>query len=92
MRYDVRRDKTKGIYTQVPVTDKFVYVPVLKTLQSMFKNKEILEAFELVNRCREGIYEDISDGECIKIHRLFSQDKHALQLQLYYDDLETAIP
>lgn len=58
----------------------------------MFKNKDILESFQQMNQCREGLYEDISDGEYIKTHRLFSQDKHALQLQLYYDDFKTANP
>lgn len=46
VRFDVRLDKTTRMYSQVPVTDKFVYVPVLKTIQSMFSNKEILEAFQ----------------------------------------------
>lgn len=45
VRYDVRRDKTTGVYTQVPVMDKFVYVPFLKMLLSMFKNKEVVKVF-----------------------------------------------
>lgn len=65
---------------------KFVYVPVLKTLQSMFKNKEVVQVVQQASKYTEDIYEDICDGEYIKTH---SQDKHALQLQLYYDDFET---
>lgn len=38
VRFDERRDQTMGVYNQIPVTDKFVYVPILGTLKSLFKN------------------------------------------------------
>lgn len=91
VRFDVRRDKKTGMYSQVPITDKLVYVPLLETLKSMFNNKEILRAFQQT-KVNKGIYEDICDGEYVNTNRLFSFDRHALQLQLYYDDFETANP
>ena len=35
---------------------------------------------------------DICDGEQFKDHPLFSKDKNALQLMLYYDELEVCNP
>lgn len=91
VRFDVRRDKKSGMYSQVPITDKCVYVPVLETLRTMFNNQEILHAFQQAKE-NKGFYEDICDGEYVQTNRLFSLDKNALQLQLYYDDFETANP
>ena len=82
MRFDVRRDHTTGTYSQVPVTDKFVYTPILGTLKSMFKNTELCESFLQAKHPEEGIYKDICDGSYFKNSVLFSQNKHALQIQL----------
>ena len=35
---------------------------------------------------------DFSDGQIYKSHPVFSTDKYALQIILYYDDVETANP
>lgn len=86
VRFDLRRDRTTGVYNQIPVTDKFVYVPILGTLKSMFKNSELCESFLQVKQHKEGVYKDICDGSYFKSNDLFSQQKHALQIQLYYDD------
>lgn len=40
----------------------------------------------------EGFYRDLNDGSYFKNHRLFSQQEHALQIQLYYDDFKSANP
>ncbi len=39
-----------------------------------------------------GFYRDVNDGFYFRNHSLFSQQEHALQIQLYYDDSETANP
>ncbi len=92
VRYDVRKDKTTGLYSQVPVNDKFIYVPILGTLESMFTNSELCHFFQQVKSHQDGIYKDINDGSYFKKHMLFGQKVHALQIQLYYDDFETANP
>lgn len=92
VRFDVRKDKTTGVYCQVPITDKFVYVPILGTLKSLFKNSEICEAFLQPKQNEKGIYRDICDGSHFQSNALFSQKRHAIQIQLYYDDFETANP
>lgn len=92
VRNDLQRDRTTGVYSQVPVTDKFVYVPILGTLKSMFKNSELCDSFLQPKQHENGIYRDICDGTLFKNNALFSQKEHALQIQLYYDDFETANP
>lgn len=82
VRFDVSRDKTTGVYSQVPVTDKFVYTPILGTLKSMFKNTELCESFLQTKQYEEGIYKDICDGSYFESNILFSQKKHGLQIQL----------
>ncbi|XP_037401191.1 uncharacterized protein LOC119265236 [Pygocentrus nattereri] len=91
VRFDVRKNKT-GTYSQVPVNDTFTYVPILGTLKSMFSNKELCQSFQQVKLQEEGIYKDINDGSYFKKHCLFSKQEHAFQIQLYYDDFETANP
>ena len=39
-----------------------------------------------------GFIRDICDGHLYKTHPLFSRDAKALQLMLYYDELEIANP
>ncbi|XP_041823596.1 uncharacterized protein LOC121628577 [Melanotaenia boesemani] len=92
VRLDTRRGRTTGVYSQIPVTDKYMYVPILGTLNSIFKNSEIRECF-LQEKCRKiETYSDISDGLYFKNHPLFSKQKYALQILLYYDDFEMANP
>ncbi|KAF7651237.1 hypothetical protein LDENG_00113750, partial [Lucifuga dentata] len=92
VRLDVCRDRTSGVYSQVPVTDKYMYVPILGTLKSIFKNSYVRDSFLQDKQCERGIYKDISDGSYFRDHTLFSQHRHALQILLYYDDFETANP
>lgn len=92
VHYDTRFDKTTGIYSQVPVNDKFMYVPILGTLKSLFTNQELRSCFHQGKSHEDGIYGDINDGSYLRSHSLFSEQEHALQIQLYYDDFETANP
>ncbi|XP_053491310.1 uncharacterized protein LOC128614059 isoform X1 [Ictalurus furcatus] len=92
VRMDLRRDRTTGIYSQVPVTDKCMYVPILGTLKSIFKNGQVRESFLQDKQSGIGVNKDINDGSYFQNHALFSQQKHALQILLYYNDFETANP
>lgn len=92
VRLDVRRDRITGVYSEVPVTDKYMYVPILSSLKSMFKNNDLKDAFLQDNLSEKGIYKDIRDGSYFQNHPLFAQQRHALQLLIYYDDFETANP
>lgn len=90
MRYDNRRNPKCGTYDQVPVKDTFIYVPVLETLKFMCRNPDICAL--LREEYKPDIYNDFSDGSYFKSHPLFSTKRHALQIQVYYDDFETANP
>lgn len=46
VRFDMRRDKTTGTYMQVSVNDKFMYVPIIGSLSSMFRNSELCNSFQ----------------------------------------------
>lgn len=57
VRYDTRRNRTTGTYDQVPVTDKFVHIPLLKSLKFIFTNQEICD--HIVQPCEEtGVFKD----------------------------------
>lgn len=45
-RFDTRRNKKTGTYDQIVVQDKFMYVPILSTLESIFKSKHVGEMLE----------------------------------------------
>ena len=83
---DTHINRTTGVYSQIPVTDKYIYVPILGTMKSIFKNSEIRECFLQEKHCKKGTYKDINDGFYFQKHTLFSQQGHALQILLYYDD------
>ena len=40
----------------------------------------------------DNVMEDFCDGKIYKDHPLFSQDKSALQIMLYYDEVELCNP
>lgn len=91
VRYDIRRNRASGTYDQVLVTDKCVYVPLLETLKFIFSNQEISNY--MVQPCEDsGVYKDFCDGTYFKDHPLFSQKGSSLQIQLFYDEFETANP
>lgn len=92
IRYDTRRNKKTGTYDQVPVKDTFVYIPILETLKFMCRNSNICKLLGEVNISKADRYEDFCDGSYFKTHPLFSKQQNALQIQLYYDDFETANP
>ncbi|KAJ8364594.1 hypothetical protein SKAU_G00134250, partial [Synaphobranchus kaupii] len=90
-RFDTLRNQTTGAYDQVVVTDKFVYIPILETLQFIYKHPNIKEMMQTHSSSRENL-NDLCDGDFFKSHALFSKQKHAIQIQLFYDDFETANP
>lgn len=92
MRYDNRRNPKSGTYDQVPVKENFIYVPILETLKFMCRNPDICVLLKKDCKSEPDIYSDFFDGSYFKTHPLFTAKRHALQIQLYYDDFETADP
>lgn len=90
IRYDTKRNRQTGAYEQLPVNDKFIYIPILKTLEFIFKNSDVCDFMQ--DCTQSDIFEDFCDGTYFKNHPLFSSHRFALQIQLYYDDFEAANP
>lgn len=90
-RFDTKLNKKTGTYDQRIVQDKFMYVPILSTLESIFKSKYVVEM--LKNSDTDDLkLRDICDGSFFKTHPLFSTEKQTVQIQLFYDDFEVANP
>lgn len=79
---------------QVIVSDTFMYVPLLKTLESMLSSSEVIKYFGDKNEytSQEGIYKCYKDGNSFKNNSLFSKTSNSFQIQLFYDDFETVNP
>lgn len=91
-RFDSRRSKTTGIYEQVIITDKFAYIPILETLKAIICNPNLSVIINTKQPQKEGLYADLVDANFFNENPLFSMNKDALQIQLFYDDFETANP
>lgn len=92
VRYDNRLNWKTGTYDQVPVKDTFIYVPILETFKFMCRIPDICDLLRKQYRSDPDTYADFCDGSYFKSHPLFSTKSHALQIQIYYDDFETANP
>ncbi|XP_045065672.1 uncharacterized protein LOC123482381 [Coregonus clupeaformis] len=90
-RFDTRRNKKTGTYDQVVVQDKFMYIPILSTLQSIFKSQYFAEMLQSSATSNSRL-RDICDGSFFKSHPLFSTEKQTIQVQMFYDDFEVANP
>lgn len=71
VRLENRRNRTTGTYDQVVVTDKFTYVPILNTLQSILLNPNLSSMFSSDYIPKDGLYSDLKDGLYLKNHTLF---------------------
>nr|XP_055051346.1 uncharacterized protein LOC129437202 isoform X1 [Misgurnus anguillicaudatus] len=91
-RFDSRRNKTTGTFNQVIVTDRYSYIPILETLKAILQNPQLTNLFKPRHVPKEGVYVDLSDASYFKSNPLFVTEKDALQIQLFYDDFETANP
>ncbi|XP_048100920.1 uncharacterized protein LOC125295613 [Alosa alosa] len=90
VRYDSKKNKVSGNYEQVPVNDTFISIPLFKTLDFIFKNEVIRS--HIPSSTFSDLYSDFCDGSYFKTNQLYSKTEHALQIQVYYDDFETANP
>ena len=58
-RFDTRRNKTTGTYDPTVVTDKCVYIPILKTIDFIYKHPHIKEMLQSDSSSREDILTDL---------------------------------
>ena len=88
--------KRKNKKKIVEVEDSFYYVPILQSLQQQLSAPRI---FQMVMNAevQQGqedaiILTDFSNGTLFNEHPLFSNDARAIQLLLYYDDVNVCNP
>ena len=73
-------------------SDCFYYIPILETLTALL-NKQIMEEVLREPQYRsDGKLGDFIDGAVFSNHEVFSSDAQALQIILYYDELELCNP
>lgn len=68
-----------------------VYVPILKMIQELFKNTDILHKLQ-ESVSLPGHYTSCCDGSYFQTNTLLSSGEFSLPLQLYIDELEIANP
>ncbi len=91
-RFATRRNRTTETFAQTIVKDKFVYIPILETLQTIYKHPNITDMTARDSHQRPNCLYDIHDGEFFKNHALFSKQRHAVQIQLFFDEFECSNP
>ncbi|XP_062499071.1 uncharacterized protein LOC134176418 [Corticium candelabrum] len=67
-------------------------VDFLKSLESLLQIDELLEQIENPHFNESDVMADMCDGEAFRSHPLYGIDPQALQVILYYDDLEICNP
>lgn len=82
--------KRRLIMTQ----DTYQYVPLLSSLHSLLRDPSVIDQ---IDQCpsrihTDGIIEDICDGNIFKSHPIFSVDPYALQIIIFFDELELCNP
>ena len=76
------------------VEDKFLYIPLCKSIEQFLQNKDIL-LLVFSNKARQfdnSFYCDVSDGSIFQQHPMFSVNEHAMKILLYFDDIEICNP
>lgn len=77
------------------VEDSFYYVPILQSLQQQLSAPRIFQMVmnaEVQQGQEDIILTDFSNGTLFNEHPLFSNDARAIQLLLYYDDVNVCNP
>ena len=75
--------------------EKFIYVPILKSLQQLLLNERISTmVLKKPNSCNDGVFFDIHDGNFYRSdgYMYFHNHENALSLIVYHDELEVCNP
>ena len=91
-RFATRLNRTTRTFLQTTVKDKFMYIPILETLKSIYNHPNIKDMLIRDPKQSQHLLYDIQDGEFFKDHALFSKQEHAIQIQLFFDEFECCNP
>ncbi|XP_038062996.1 uncharacterized protein LOC119733676 [Patiria miniata] len=68
------------------------YVPIKKSIETLFKDDEVQEQYHNPLTGRENVYSDFTDGTAYKNNELFSRVQGSVKLILYQDSFEIVNP
>jgi len=73
-------------------SESYMYIPIRKTLSALLKHDDILAEVLEGHKSEDGKLRDYCDGEAFQQHPVFSSEKHALQINLYFDEFQVVNP
>lgn len=91
-RYDQTLDPVTGVMRPVIKRDTFQYVPILKLVALLLSDDSIYRETMQSHVSVDDQMRDFCDGTLFRSISLFSEDPHALQLCLYFDECEVVNP
>ncbi|KAG1704000.1 Protein disulfide-isomerase A4 [Nymphon striatum] len=68
------------------------YIPLVESLEQLLNDDSILEEVQNCHRRTDDLMCDFCDGDIYKDHPLFGRDPYALQIIIYFDELEVCNP
>ncbi|XP_071832143.1 uncharacterized protein [Apostichopus japonicus] len=91
-RFDSVTNSQTGRAGQVAVRETFQYVPILETLKMLFRSNLVQTEVFNGHTSVDGFMRDYCDGEMFQKHPLLAKEKGAIQINLFFDELEVTNP
>lgn len=85
-------DSETGTFIPKLVLETCQYVPIIDTFKLILSNTEVKQAILSEQPSVDDILASFVDADHFKHHSLFQMHRHALRIQLYYDELEIVNP
>lgn len=100
---EMKKDRATGLFLPKQIQSKFQYVPICKTLISLFDQAKFKQLYMDFNSamapetsqkhvCEPGRYRDFCCGKTFKENSLFKSHPNSIQIQLYIDGFEICDP
>lgn len=98
--WETRRNFESQIINPLHKQSSFQYVPITKTIKSLFLRPDFQQLYFDYNdvstgskhKCAEGVYKDFCCGHVHKNNNLFRDHPEAIQIQLFTDGFEVCDP
>lgn len=101
--WEMKRDKNTGIALPTQVQSTFPYVPISKTLITLFDRADFKKLYLDYNSsgtgnisekhiCEKGRYRDFCCSEMFSKNELFSKETNSIQIQIFFDGFELCDP
>lgn len=92
-RIDNVLDRDSGTYIPKMIMETCQYVPIIDSLKLILSNKDVRQTIMSERKSPDdNTLLSFLDGQHFKIHPFFMRHKHAIRIQLYYDELEIVNP